>query len=64
MPCEMCHANKEKHGDILLKREECLQCHHEKVQADCSLCHRDGIPEPKESKKKVERRGLPSGRIR
>ncbi len=47
MPCETCHSNKEKHGGILLKREECLKCHHEKVQADCSICHREGIPSPK-----------------
>ncbi len=50
MPCEMCHSNKEKHGGILLKREECLKCHHEKVQADCTVCHRGEIPEPKGGK--------------
>jgi len=47
MPCGNCHSNKEKHGSILLKREECLKCHHEKVQKDCAACHREGIPSPK-----------------
>jgi len=47
MPCEMCHSNREKHGGILPKKEECLKCHHEKVQTDCEKCHREGIPSPK-----------------
>ena len=47
MPCEECHSNRQKHGAILLKRQECLKCHHEKVQADCSVCHPKGIPSPK-----------------
>jgi len=47
LSCEMCHSNREKHGQILPNREDCLKCHHERVKADCSVCHRNGIPTPK-----------------
>lgn len=59
MSCEACHSNKEKHGQILPKREECLKCHHEKVKADCAVCHRAGIPIPKGDPQK-ERSSIPT----
>jgi len=39
MECASCHDNRETHGTIVRKRDECLNCHHNEVKKDCSACH-------------------------
>ncbi len=37
--CTKCHSNLQVHGELLLSREECLNCHHSREELACSSCH-------------------------
>lgn len=37
--CKTCHSNINKHGELKLKKEQCLNCHHKQESRDCSYCH-------------------------
>lgn len=37
--CAKCHSNLRRHGELLLSREECLNCHHSQEEKACSTCH-------------------------
>ncbi|MFC1620233.1 cytochrome c3 family protein [Candidatus Neomarinimicrobiota bacterium] len=39
--CTKCHSNLRRHGELLLSREECLNCHHSQEKKACSACHRE-----------------------
>jgi hypothetical protein len=39
--CTKCHSNLRRHGELLLSREECLNCHHSQEKKVCSACHRE-----------------------
>jgi len=38
LPCETCHSNMRRHGELVVKRADCLACHH-KQQNSCKTCH-------------------------
>ncbi len=40
LQCSRCHSNKKKHGTILVKRSDCISCHHEDHTENCSSCHK------------------------
>jgi len=38
--CKKCHSNARKHGDLILTRDQCLNCHHqEQEKKECNDCH-------------------------
>ena len=39
--CTKCHSNLRRHGELLLSRGECLNCHHSQEKQACSTCHRE-----------------------
>jgi len=38
LPCGNCHSNQRIHGELILKKESCSNCHHGKRE-DCQTCH-------------------------
>ncbi len=43
LPCRTCHSNMRRHGEMVMARSDCLNCHHEPDRAtageNCSPCH-------------------------
>jgi len=41
LPCIKCHSNENKHGELIVTKQNCNTCHHTKVNTDqdCSKCH-------------------------
>ena len=41
VPCDKCHSNVEKHGQLILTKQNCNNCHHasNKENETCSKCH-------------------------
>jgi len=37
--CLKCHSNEVSHGQTIITRSECLNCHHSNEQNECSKCH-------------------------
>lgn len=38
--CQKCHSNRRTHGQLILNRGECLDCHHDqKKEKKCEECH-------------------------
>ncbi len=38
--CQKCHSNRRTHGELILNRGECLDCHHDqKEPKQCNECH-------------------------
>lgn len=40
IPCSKCHSNREKHGETIITRAECLNCHHTQNKVSCEYCHK------------------------
>jgi hypothetical protein len=40
LQCGECHSNANLHGQIVKTREECMQCHHQSTQRECTDCHK------------------------
>jgi len=39
LQCTICHSNLNRHGDTVMKRSQCLDCHHSQEETDCEKCH-------------------------
>ncbi|MBW7996637.1 MAG: hypothetical protein FVQ81_08755 [Candidatus Glassbacteria bacterium] len=43
LSCRNCHSNMRRHGEMVMSRDNCLSCHHEKMAieqgAECANCH-------------------------
>ncbi len=41
VPCDKCHSNAEKHGELILTKQNCNNCHHSqnKGNESCEKCH-------------------------
>ncbi|MFQ6613413.1 MAG: cytochrome c3 family protein [Fidelibacterota bacterium] len=39
LPCSKCHSNREEHGQTIITRAECLNCHHTQEKVSCEYCH-------------------------
>jgi nitrate/TMAO reductase-like tetraheme cytochrome c subunit len=37
LKCGTCHSNQRRHGELIVNKENCLSCHHQKP--DCRNCH-------------------------
>ncbi len=37
--CGRCHSNQRKHGELIVQRSDCLDCHHSQKEKDCGYCH-------------------------
>jgi len=38
--CQKCHSNISKHGQLVVKKSDCMNCHHDKkMEEKCSVCH-------------------------
>ncbi len=37
--CSKCHSNLRQHGELLLNRSECQNCHHSREDRGCESCH-------------------------
>lgn len=45
--CKICHSNEKKHGEILIKKKDCMSCHHLDTKKICMECHkRNALPLP------------------
>jgi len=42
LPCERCHSNQRKHGETILKLNDCRSCHHPDQSINCANCHGKG----------------------
>jgi len=40
LKCSTCHSNERRHGELIITREKCLECHHTKLEEKCETCHR------------------------
>ncbi|MFQ6092319.1 MAG: hypothetical protein ACE5OR_06495, partial [bacterium] len=39
LKCNVCHSNVRKHGELILSRKKCLECHHKNGRKSCQTCH-------------------------
>lgn len=39
LPCTNCHSNVNRHGETVIKRSQCLDCHHSQKETNCEKCH-------------------------
>jgi nitrate/TMAO reductase-like tetraheme cytochrome c subunit len=39
LSCSNCHSNINRHGETVMKRSQCLDCHHSQEETDCVKCH-------------------------
>ncbi|MBD3290513.1 hypothetical protein GF337_17040 [candidate division KSB1 bacterium] len=37
--CKVCHSNDRKHGELIMTKSKCANCHHDEDTEDCSGCH-------------------------
>ncbi|MEE9167302.1 MAG: cytochrome c3 family protein [Candidatus Neomarinimicrobiota bacterium] len=37
--CSKCHSNMRQHGELVIRRDECLSCHHSQDEVSCEKCH-------------------------
>jgi nitrate/TMAO reductase-like tetraheme cytochrome c subunit len=37
LKCNRCHSNQRKHGELVVNRQDCMNCHHQ--VKDCGNCH-------------------------
>jgi len=41
LKCNTCHSNARRHGELILTKDGCNSCHHQKQTAqDCKTCHK------------------------
>jgi hypothetical protein len=47
LSCRNCHSNMRRHGELVMPRQSCLNCHHEEMAlsrgAECSTCHQTQV---------------------
>jgi len=48
--CERCHSNQRVHGELILNKQSCENCHHQEKKRECQKCHGDGPTPPIEYK--------------
>ena len=43
LSCASCHSNVEKHGQLVAKKQDCMNCHHRDIQDEpkCEVCHQE-----------------------
>lgn len=43
LSCNRCHSNEQKHGQLIIAKNDCMSCHHQDALAgkepDCKRCH-------------------------
>jgi nitrate/TMAO reductase-like tetraheme cytochrome c subunit len=43
LACSKCHSNEQKHGQLIIAKHDCMNCHHPmdatEKQLDCKTCH-------------------------
>jgi len=39
LDCTRCHSNQQRHGELVVQREDCLSCHHSRAESECGNCH-------------------------
>lgn len=39
--CTKCHSNLRQHGELLITKSECLNCHHSRGEDQCVICHEE-----------------------
>jgi nitrate/TMAO reductase-like tetraheme cytochrome c subunit len=43
LPCQHCHSHEEKHGKLIIGKQDCMSCHHkgleEGKELECKTCH-------------------------
>jgi nitrate/TMAO reductase-like tetraheme cytochrome c subunit len=40
LPCDMCHSNATKHGERIVQKSDCTDCHHNEDNPNqCGVCH-------------------------
>jgi len=43
LSCHHCHSQKEKHGQLVIGKQDCMNCHHKTVsegkETSCQVCH-------------------------
>jgi hypothetical protein len=39
LPCSNCHSNLNQHGETVMTRNQCLDCHHSQEETECAKCH-------------------------
>jgi len=37
--CSKCHSNLSKHGETIITKDQCLNCHHTQDKRGCDFCH-------------------------
>jgi nitrate/TMAO reductase-like tetraheme cytochrome c subunit len=37
--CGRCHSNQRSHGELIVQRSDCLDCHHSQEERNCDYCH-------------------------
>jgi hypothetical protein len=37
--CGRCHSNQRTHGELIVQRSDCLDCHHSQKERKCDYCH-------------------------
>jgi uncharacterized protein YukE len=43
LSCKKCHSNAKIHGELILKRNDCLNCHHTRKDKECTDCHQKQV---------------------
>lgn len=39
LTCGRCHSNVQKHGQLIIGKQDCMGCHHQEKKSDCKDCH-------------------------
>jgi len=43
LPCQRCHSHEEKHGKLIIGKQDCMGCHHHGIEEgkklECKTCH-------------------------
>ncbi len=39
LQCSTCHSNQRTHGELVVRRDDCLSCHHSQEARECGYCH-------------------------
>ena len=44
LPCSRCHSLEPVHGRLIMKKQQCMNCHHREIRegkkSDCKTCHK------------------------
>ncbi|MCK4765466.1 MAG: NapC/NirT family cytochrome c, partial [Candidatus Aminicenantes bacterium] len=39
LTCTRCHSHQRKHGELIIRKQDCMSCHHKDKQKQCKECH-------------------------